>query len=160
MVSYSVKLDSLAATDEMGARIARLLAPSFILCLDGPLGAGKSELARAILRHGCGETGDIPSPTFTLVQTYERADGLPVWHMDLYRLEAPEEALELGIEDAFIEAACLIEWSDRLGPYLPQGAVRLALDFGDTPDSRQLLMSGPEAWLRPVAGDSKNLVQL
>lgn len=150
-----LELDDLAATDILGASIARLLAPSFVLCLSGPLGSGKSELARAILRHGCGETGDIPSPTFTLVQTYEATSphqmaGLEVWHMDLYRLEHPEEVLELGIEDAFIDAACLIEWPDRLGPYLPSGALHLSIDFGAQTEQRLIRISGPQTLVRQL----------
>ncbi len=95
-------LDNLAATDRLGATLGQLLAAGRIITLSGPLGVGKSELARAIIRHGCGETGDIPSPSFTLVQTYQTADGLEVWHMDCWRLESPDEALNLGIEDAFL----------------------------------------------------------
>ena len=150
-----IELDDLSATDRFGASIAKLLAPSFVLCLSGPLGAGKSELARAIVRHGCGETGDMPSPTFTLVQTYDALqapDGpsFEVWHMDLYRLETHEEVLELGIEDAFIDAACLIEWPDRLGPYLPRQALHLDIDFGARPDQRIIRLTGPHSLISPL----------
>lgn len=95
------------------------------LLLEGQIGAGKSHFARALIRARLGREEDVPSPTFTLVQTYQ-AD-VEIWHADLYRLGHPDEVLELGLEAAFDDAICLIEWPDRLGRHLPQGAVRLKL---------------------------------
>ena len=136
-------LNNLAATDRLGAHLAGLLAAGRIITLSGPLGVGKSELARAIIRHGCGETGDIPSPSFTLVQTYQTADGLPVWHMDCWRLADPAEAINLGIEDAFYEAACLIEWPEKLSQLLPSDRIGIVLGMAANDGGRLADIAGP-----------------
>jgi tRNA threonylcarbamoyladenosine biosynthesis protein TsaE len=93
------------------------------LLLEGQIGAGKSHFARAFIQARLGRAEDVPSPTFTLVQSYQ-AD-VEIWHADLYRLSHPDEVLELGLEEAFDSAICLIEWPDRLGSLLPKGAMRL-----------------------------------
>lgn len=114
------------ATDRFAARLADLVAPGTCLLLSGPIGAGKSHFARAFIRHRLGYRGDIPSPTFTLVQTYESPTE-EVWHADLYRLTHPDEVLELGLDQAFGRAICLIEWPDRLGNLAPKDALHLSL---------------------------------
>ena len=146
-------LDNLAATDRLGATLGQLLAAGRIITLSGPLGVGKSELARAIIRHGCGETGDIPSPSFTLVQTYQTAYGLAVWHMDCWRLESPDEALNLGIEDAFFEAACLIEWPEKLGPLLPADRIGIVLGMAADDNGRVAEITGPAELLAGLQAD-------
>ena len=113
-------------TDRFGAWLAPRLGPGDCLLLSGPIGAGKSHLARALIRARLGRREEVPSPTFTLVQCYQAAD-IEIWHADLYRLTHPDEVLELGLEDAFKEAICLIEWPDRLGTLAPPGAIRLTL---------------------------------
>lgn len=116
-----------AATARLGAALAKCLHPGAVVALVGDLGAGKSALSRAAIRAATGDPDEeVPSPTFTLVQTYDTDDG-PWFHFDLYRLESPDDALELGIDDAFAEGVSLIEWPDRLGPYLPRHAIRLRL---------------------------------
>ncbi len=100
--------------------------------LDGPVGAGKSFLARALIRSLQEIPEDVPSPTYTLVQTYHTRAG-EVWHADLYRLGGPDEIDELGLSEAFDTAICLIEWPDRLGPLVPADALTLRLD-PDTSD--------------------------
>lgn len=132
-----------AATARLGGVLARLLTPGTTVALSGDLGAGKSALTRAAIRAATGDPDeDVPSPTFTLVQTYEAADGTEWWHFDLYRLERPDDALELGIEEAFTNAVCMIEWPERLGPWLPRSAVRIALTI--TADgARRAAISGP-----------------
>lgn len=116
-----------SATDRLGAALGRLLRAGDIVALSGDLGAGKSALARAAIRARLGDPrAEVPSPTFTLIQTYEASD-LTLWHVDLYRLGDAAEALELGLEEAFAEAACLIEWPERLGAALPAEALRIAL---------------------------------
>lgn len=115
-----------AATSALGERLAEVLQPGDTVLLEGPIGAGKSHLARALIRAKLGRMEDVPSPTFTLVQTYDAGDS-EIWHADLYRLSLPDEVLELGLEDAFSTAICLIEWPDRLGPYLPEDALHLRL---------------------------------
>lgn len=114
------------ATSALGERLASLLRPGDTVLLEGQIGVGKSHLARALIRAKLGRLEDVPSPTFTLVQTYDAEDA-EIWHADLYRLSLPDEVLELGLEQAFESAICLIEWPDRLGPHLPQGALHIRL---------------------------------
>jgi tRNA threonylcarbamoyladenosine biosynthesis protein TsaE len=124
-------LPDIAATDRVGAAIGRALAPGDALLLEGPLGAGKSALARAAILARLGPAADgahLPSPSYTLAQVYAAPDA-EIWHADLYRLGDPEEAAELGLEDAFATAVCLVEWPDRLGPRAPARALRAALGF-------------------------------
>lgn len=113
------------ATARLGAWFAlRLMAGDCVL-LDGQIGAGKSHFARALIRARLGRMEDVPSPTFTLVQTYD-ADP-EIWHADLYRLSHPDEVRELGLEEAFDTAICLVEWPDRLGLLAPANAIRISL---------------------------------
>ncbi|HEX3365880.1 tRNA (adenosine(37)-N6)-threonylcarbamoyltransferase complex ATPase subunit type 1 TsaE [Phenylobacterium sp.] len=107
-----------AATARLGAAIARVLRPGEAVCLSGPLGAGKSTLARALVRALTTPDEDVPSPTFTLVQFYEGA-GLKIAHFDLYRLTDPDEAYEIGLDEALDDGAAVIEWPDRLAGRLP-----------------------------------------
>jgi len=132
-----------AATEALGARIAAALAPGDAVALAGDLGAGKTTLARAILEAlGVAET--VPSPTFTLVQHYE-TPRLAVDHFDLYRLTDPDEAYEIGLDEALEEGAALIEWPERAGTHLPSDALRVELEIaGDT--SRRARLSGPSRW--------------
>jgi tRNA threonylcarbamoyladenosine biosynthesis protein TsaE len=106
--------------------------------LAGAIGAGKTHLARALIRARTGEQ-DIPSPTFTLVQTYN-SPGADLWHADLYRLSHPDEALELGLADAMSTAIVLVEWPDRLGNLAPPGALHIALRVAG--DGRTATLSG------------------
>lgn len=123
-------LPDLAATAMLGGRIAAGLKPGAVVALWGDLGAGKTTLARAILA-ALGVAENVPSPTFTLVQTYE-TPGLLVSHFDLYRLKAAAELDELGWDDALADGAALVEWPERAGARLPAATlhVRLALEDG------------------------------
>ena len=105
------------ATTQLGAAIAPLLAAGEAVTLEGPLGMGKSTLARGLIRALAGADEDVPSPTFTLVQFYEidPAKGPPIAHFDLYRLTRTEEAYEIGLDEALDGGAVLIEWPERLG---------------------------------------------
>ncbi|MGE3303717.1 MAG: tRNA (adenosine(37)-N6)-threonylcarbamoyltransferase complex ATPase subunit type 1 TsaE [Hyphomonadaceae bacterium] len=114
------------ATAALGARLAALLQPGDALFLIGGLGAGKTTLARGLIEAWTGED-EAPSPTFTLVQTYEGPKGL-VWHADLYRLEDPEEVFELGLEEALGEALLIIEWPERLLGWVPVDRLELRLE--------------------------------
>ena len=107
-----------AATARLGAAIARVLRPGEAVCLSGPLGAGKSTLARALIRALTSPDEDVPSPTFTLVQFYEGAR-LKVAHFDLYRLTSADEAYEIGLDEALDDGAAVIEWPERLDGHLP-----------------------------------------
>jgi tRNA threonylcarbamoyladenosine biosynthesis protein TsaE len=117
------------ATDQLGATLAARLRVGDVVGLKGELGAGKTTLARAILRAAAEDARLIvPSPTFTLVEVYETLRGT-FWHFDLYRLETPEQVFELGWEEALAEGISIIEWPDRLGPLLPRHlSVTLEMD--------------------------------
>jgi len=108
------------ATDQLGATLAARLRIGDVVGLKGELGAGKTTLARAILRAAAEDARLIvPSPTFTLVEVYDTPRG-SFWHFDLYRLETPEQVIELGWEEALAEGISIIEWPERLGPLLPK----------------------------------------
>jgi len=136
-------------------RFARRLAPHLragdVLLLEGPIGAGKTHFARALIQCLLAEPEDVPSPTFTLVQTYDGAD-FEIWHADLYRLTHPDEALELGLTEAFETALCLVEWPERLGADRPKTA--LTLLFGVEPDDTRRLAfhSADDTWRARLKG--------
>jgi tRNA threonylcarbamoyl adenosine modification protein YjeE len=124
----------------LGARIAASLAAGDAVALEGDLGAGKTTLARAILK-ALGVEGAVPSPTFTLVQCYETAK-FPVRHYDLYRIERAEELEELGLDEALEEGAALIEWPERAR--MPEDALHVTLTIEG--DGRAAEISGPARW--------------
>ena len=124
---HSIHLADEAATASLAATIARAGRPGDVIALSGDLGAGKTSFARAFIRAlGRGDE-DVPSPTFTLVQTYE-LPAATIWHFDLYRLERADDVLELGFEDAAAEGGIvLVEWPDRAGGLLPRDRLDLSL---------------------------------
>ncbi len=113
-------------TRNFATHLAPLLRPGDVILLVGDIGAGKSFLSRAIIRFFLGEGAEVPSPTFTLVQTYE-THNFEIWHCDLYRLSSPDEIIELGLTEAFDDEVCLIEWPDRLGDDLPKNALTIEM---------------------------------
>lgn len=133
-----------AVATRFGAALGRALQPGMTVLLDGPVGAGKSHIARAAIRALAGPQTDVPSPSFTLVQTYDTPMG-EVWHADLYRLSGPDEVLELGLAEAMESAMVLIEWPDRLGDLTPPGAVRLSLSM--LGDGRRAVVAGASTQL-------------
>jgi len=137
------------ATEALAARLAGLVRPGDVLALKGELGAGKTCFARAFIRARGGDEA-VPSPTFTLAQTYELPNGA-VWHFDLYRLRYPEDAWELGIEDAFRDGISLIEWPERLERLLPACRLEIALEFGAAPGARRAVLSTADGWAARLA---------
>jgi tRNA threonylcarbamoyladenosine biosynthesis protein TsaE len=132
-------------TATLAARLAPRLGPGDTILLSGPLGAGKTAFARALIRTRLGDPeAEIPSPTYTLVQTYGEGDDA-LWHADLYRLSHPEEVVELGLLAAMEEAVCLIEWPDRLGPLVPATALHLELAPVNG-EARTATLSGNVDW--------------
>ncbi|MGQ0664276.1 MAG: tRNA (adenosine(37)-N6)-threonylcarbamoyltransferase complex ATPase subunit type 1 TsaE [Pseudomonadota bacterium] len=145
-------LADLAATERLAGALAGRAKGGDVIGLAGGLGLGKTAFARAFIaaRARGAAFGEVPSPTFTLVQVYDLPE-TAVWHFDLYRIAAPEEAWELGVEEAFADAISLVEWPDRLGPLLP--AARLDVEFapGPSPLARRVRLVGHGEWAERLA---------
>jgi tRNA threonylcarbamoyladenosine biosynthesis protein TsaE len=131
------------ATGRLGEAVSRALRPAEAVCLFGPLGAGKSTLARALIRALTRPDEDVPSPTFTLVQFYDGRD-FPVAHFDLYRLGRAEEAFEIGLDEALDDGAVIIEWPERLGGALPRDRLDVVLTIEG--EGRRAVLSAHGAW--------------
>jgi tRNA threonylcarbamoyladenosine biosynthesis protein TsaE len=138
-----VRLEGEAATEALGRSLAPLLRAGDVVALEGDLGAGKTVLARGILR-GLGFEGEVASPTFPIVLPYESLR-LPVWHVDLYRTESAREIDELALDEALEDGALIVEWPERLGERLWPHALRLALRR-DGEGARALTATVPAAW--------------
>ena len=143
--THALDLPDETATAALARGLAARARSGDVIALWGDLGAGKSVFARAFINARPGAPEDVPSPTFTLVQVYERGP-VPVWHFDLYRIERPEEIIELGFEEALAEGIVLIEWPDRLGPLLPPERLDLRLEFAAEANARKAEMTGHGAW--------------
>lgn len=130
-------------TARLGAAVALALRPGEAVCLFGPLGAGKSTLARALVRALTTAEEEVPSPTFTLVQFYDGAQ-FPIAHFDLYRIARPDEAYEIGLDEALEDGAAVIEWPERLEGALPPDRLDIILAFEGEARSARLAMHG--AW--------------
>ncbi|PZQ98056.1 MAG: tRNA (adenosine(37)-N6)-threonylcarbamoyltransferase complex ATPase subunit type 1 TsaE [Cereibacter sphaeroides] len=139
-----IHLASEEDTSRLGDWLSARLSPGDTVLLEGPIGSGKSHLARAIIRHRLGSDEDVPSPTFTLVQTYALPAGGEIWHADLYRLVHPDEVIELGLDHAFGQEICLVEWPDRLGDLAPAQALRIT--FHQQGEGRDILVQGSTVW--------------
>lgn len=133
-----------AATARLGSAVAGVLKPGEAICLWGPLGAGKSTLARALIRALTTPHEDVPSPTFTLVQFYEGA--IPIAHFDLYRLTSPDEAYEIGLDEALEEGAAVVEWPQRLEGRLPPDRLDIEIAFEETGEGRTARLTPHGAW--------------
>ena len=123
----SFRLKDEAEMLALGVKLIAGLSAGQIVCLTGELGAGKTTLVRGMIQSVLGDI-DVPSPTYTLVQTYE-FPRFELWHCDMYRLEKPEDGYELGLMDAFEDTLCLIEWPDKLGPLIPEDSLSINIEF-------------------------------
>ena len=141
-------LRSEAETATLGGRIAALLKPGDVVTLAGALGAGKTVFARGLIRAFLPKE-EVPSPTFTLVQTYETAR-LPIWHVDLYRVKAPSEVRELGLDEMLERGALLIEWPDRMGETLPGDRLDIILEGTEEEDERTAKIVARGAWVARI----------
>lgn len=130
------------ATARLGAELATLAKPGDVIALSGPLGVGKTALARGFIA-ALGHRGEVPSPSFAIVQPYDELDP-PVWHVDLYRVEDASEIEELGLDSA-ADAVLLVEWPERAGERAWPDALRLSLEFGQDA-ARSLTARVPPAW--------------
>ena len=150
-MDYTFVLPDEEATMALGRSIARILKPGDLLALHGDLGAGKTTLTRGIIQALLGSDEEVPSPTYTLVQTYDGPD-FPLWHFDLYRLEEPDGVEELGWDDT-VEGAALVEWPERAGRHLP--AVRLDVLLEIHGDERRVRLEPKgEGWQERLHGFS------
>ncbi len=146
-MSDSTREFHLISPDETAAlaqALAPRLQPGDVILLCGPVGAGKSHFARSLILSLLDTPEDVPSPTYTLVQTYPSQAG-EIWHADLYRLSDTSEIEELGLLDAFDTAICLVEWPDRLHTLAPETALRIRLDPRDQTDTRTMIAT----WTSP-----------
>ncbi len=153
--TVTIALPDEAATLALARSLAGHLRPGDVICLIGDLGVGKTTVARGLIKalppadggdanaQECDE--EVPSPTFTLVQIYQRRPA-PVWHVDLYRLARPEEVLELGLDEALGEAITLIEWPDRLGDNVPAERLEVRLRYGGPAGVRSAELAGFGGW--------------
>jgi len=124
-----VRLADLGATEAFAAHLCQYLCQGDLVALQGELGVGKTAVARQIIRTLAERPGEeVASPTFNLVLIYA-FPRVTIWHFDLYRIGAPEETWELGLEDALAEGIALVEWPDRLGPYLPEDRIDIDLTY-------------------------------
>ena len=141
----AIDLPDESATRALAAELAGRAQRGDVIGLSGELGSGKTSFARAFIGARL-DPGEVPSPTFTLVEIYQSLTGPALWHFDLYRLERPEDAYELGLEEAFADGISLIEWPERLGPLLPREHLRVTLASGDSAGARRARLDVPPSW--------------
>ena len=146
-MTLEIPLPDEAATTRLGAAVARRLAVGDAVCLWGPLGAGKSTLARGLIRALTHPDEDVPSPTFTLVQFYG-GEALPLAHFDLYRLTRADEAYEIGLDEALEDGAAIIEWPERLEGRLPTDRLDIEIAVVGAPgaESRAARLTPHGSW--------------
>lgn len=152
MLNKTALLPTSDATAQFAVNLAARLEPGDVVLLTGPVGAGKTHFARAAIQSMLDVIEDVPSPTFTLIQTYDTDQG-EVWHADLYRLTSTFEIEELGLTDAFTDCICLIEWPDRLGDMRPFDALDITLEPLEAEDGRRLTAKWSDPrWAKRLEG--------
>ncbi|HVA11677.1 MAG TPA: tRNA (adenosine(37)-N6)-threonylcarbamoyltransferase complex ATPase subunit type 1 TsaE [Stellaceae bacterium] len=154
--TFAIDLPDERATSALAAALAARARRGDVIALSGPLGSGKTSFARGFIRARLGTSPgagqDVPSPTFALVEIYQPDSGPAIWHFDLYRLAMPDDAYELGIEDAFAEGVALIEWPERLGARLPTEHLGIALAAGPRATARVATLRPSPGWADRIAG--------
>ncbi|MFH1157988.1 MAG: tRNA (adenosine(37)-N6)-threonylcarbamoyltransferase complex ATPase subunit type 1 TsaE [Pseudomonadota bacterium] len=147
MMCRTLLIDTENALKPLAASLAPLLKTGDVVTLAGSLGAGKTAFARTLVHTLSPTAGEVPSPTFTLVQVYD-LPGLSIWHFDLYRLEEKEmDILELGWDEALRSGVSLVEWPDRLGSLLPEDRLEIKIDFvNDSENLRQVALTPFGTW--------------
>jgi tRNA threonylcarbamoyladenosine biosynthesis protein TsaE len=135
------EIDTLA----LGRRLAKQVRSGDVIALSGPLGAGKTALARGFIRQRLGRDVDVSSPTFALVQVYDQTTPA-VWHFDLYRLDNPDDCVELGLDEALATGVCLIEWPEKAAAWLPRDRLDIALSADGSEDARMATLTPGPSW--------------
>jgi tRNA threonylcarbamoyladenosine biosynthesis protein TsaE len=144
-----IELADEAATADLARRLAPSLKPGDVVALHGDLGAGKTSFARALIRALSGADGaerEVPSPTFTLVQSYDTPAGR-VHHFDLYRIVSPDELMEIGWDEALADGIVLVEWPERAGNLLPRRRLDITLGFGVQSEARRAMLQLGTGWM-------------
>jgi tRNA threonylcarbamoyladenosine biosynthesis protein TsaE len=140
MKHYTISFEDFAALEKVAAEILRLAEPVKIITLQGDLGAGKTTLIKAFCK-SLGIKFPVSSPTFTLINEYELPGGDPVFHIDMYRLDKPEDAVQLGLEEYFSQDAwCFIEWPEKIIGWLPENFVSLKIEVDTLTNSRNIFI--------------------
>ena len=154
-------LDDLTATAQLATRLAQHCDAGDIVALHGTLGAGKTSFAREFIQ-ALGLDEEVPSPTFTLVQTYTLEDHAAdaIWHFDMYRINNPAEAYELDIEDAFESGISLVEWPEKLGELLPEDCLHLHLSMTENEGERLASLDGGANWTQRLGALTSELSEL
>jgi tRNA threonylcarbamoyladenosine biosynthesis protein TsaE len=149
MSELTFYLEHLKASRAFAGKLVKYLNTGDVVTFEGTLGAGKTEFCRALI-HAIGYHEEVPSPTFSLLQTYEPSlddfETPAVWHLDLYRLGNSEDVLELGIEDGFDTAITLIEWPDKMGSYLPEEYLKITLSMAEHEGARHIKLTCTDYW--------------
>jgi tRNA threonylcarbamoyladenosine biosynthesis protein TsaE len=156
ITAHAIDLPDENATAALATALAARARQGDVIGLSGPLGSGKTTFARYFIAARMGvsprEQQEVPSPTFTLVEIYQPASGPAIWHFDLYRIETPDDAYELGIEDAFADGIALIEWPERLGGLMPREHLHIGLAAGKIEKARITTLLPSPAWTARIAG--------
>ena len=154
-ISIEIEIADLGGLAEFAAATSEQTLPGHLIGLSGPLGVGKTEFARALIMArskvmGVALLREVPSPTFTLVQTYAMGDEY-LSHFDLYRLDGPDDVLELGFDDALDAGPVLVEWPDRLGRLVPKNRLDLTFSFGEQDSARNVALVGHGDWVNRLS---------
>ena len=146
---YEVDIQTLEELQSFAALLAEVSEAKDVITLNGDLGAGKTEFARAFIRYFMGEDTDVPSPTFSLVQHYDTND-IAIWHFDLYRLENENDVWELGLEDALQDGITLIEWPTKIPHVKFKNHIEIAFKTSQHTQHRLLILNVDKGWRQRI----------